>query len=377
MENSVDDRLKKLSDKGVIIVDPRQTYVSADVDLDRIYGGCALHPGTRLTGSRTLIGTGAIIGAEGPAVVEDSIIGPAAEVASGFLSGAVMLPGARAGANSHFRAGTLLEEDASTAHSVGLKQTILMHSVTLGSLINFCDVLISGGRSRGEHTEVGSGFIHFNYSPWGKNGNKATPSLIGNVTDGVFLDSDRIFLGGLSGIAGPVSIGFGALTGAGQVIRESVGESTMHSEASREIDKKMPLSEYRLSERQINNIRSKNVEYIAQLYALKGWYSQIRQKRSAAVGDAEMSLVLEGAVETIKDCIRERIQRFNGFAKEWSSPAIDGLTPDDGFPALTALPDLKPALTHTEWVKSLSEKEKRDLREWLESRPFTLSSPAP
>ena len=38
-----------------------------------------------------------------------------------------------------------------------------------------------------------SGFIHFNFTPWGKNGDKATPSLVGNVTEGVFLDQKRIF----------------------------------------------------------------------------------------------------------------------------------------------------------------------------------------
>ena len=32
-----------------------------------------------------------------------------------------------------------------------------------------------------EHTEVGSRFIHFNFTPRGQSGDKATPSLIGDV----------------------------------------------------------------------------------------------------------------------------------------------------------------------------------------------------
>lgn len=91
------------------------------------------------------MGTSAQIGTEGPAVIHNSIIGAEAEVSSGFLSDSTLLPRAKVGANAHFRGGTLLEEYATTAHCVGLKQSILMYSVTLGSLINFCDVLISGG----------------------------------------------------------------------------------------------------------------------------------------------------------------------------------------------------------------------------------------
>src|SRR5262245_64276449 len=117
-----------------------------------------------------------------------------------------MLRDTRVGSNAHIRVGTLLEEEASTAHAVGLKHTILMSFVTMGSLINFCDALISGGKSRREHTEVGSGFIHFNYTTWGHNGDKATPSLIGDVVNGEFIRNERIFLGGLSGIVGPQKV---------------------------------------------------------------------------------------------------------------------------------------------------------------------------
>ena len=366
-ENGLSGKLRKLADKGVEIIDPRQTYISADVDTDRIYSGSVLYPGTRLTGARTLIGTGAQIGMEGPAVIQDSIIGSGAEVASGFLSGAVMLQNSRAGANSHYRAGTLLEEYASTAHAAGLKQTILMYSVTLGSLINFCDVLISGGRSRSEHSEVGSGFIHFNFAPWGKNGNKATPSLIGNVPDGVFLDSDRIFLGGLSGIAGPVSVGFGALTAAGQVIRESVPESTMHAEAGRSVDTERKLSDYRLTEAHIQNIREKNVSFISELYALQAWYSHIRLYRSRLLRDTELELVLTGAVDTIADCISERVQRYNSFANEWSAPVMQAIAPTDAAHFPEPSPDWKAELKHDEWVRQLSGQEKTSLRSWLES----------
>ena len=74
MNYSIENTLKYLEDKGVKIIDPRQVYVSPEVDPDRIYPGSVLYPGTRLTGSRTLIGSGAKIGTEGPAAVNISAV---------------------------------------------------------------------------------------------------------------------------------------------------------------------------------------------------------------------------------------------------------------------------------------------------------------
>ena len=233
---TLQDRLELLARKGVGVIDPRQTFVDDSIRLDRIFAGSTLFPGTRLAGEKTLIAPGAKIGSEGPATIVDSAIGEDAEVASGYVSGSVLLGNAKIGPNGHVRPGTLLEEEASTAHAVGLKQTVLMSFVTLGSLINCCDCLISGGRSRSNHTEVGSGFIHFNFTPWGENGDKATPSLIGGVPQGVFLREERIFIGGASGMIGPKRIGFGSLTVAGQVIRSDVAANRIHSETTRAID---------------------------------------------------------------------------------------------------------------------------------------------
>ena len=226
-----------LEAKGVTIIDRRQTYLDEAIDESRICRGAVLYPGTRLVGARTFVGPGAKVGIEGPAVLENTIIGEDTEVASGYLNEAVMLRNARVGSNAHIRVGTLMEEEASTAHAVGLKHTVLMSFVTMGSLINFCDGLISGGKSRREHTEVGSGFIHFNYTPWGKSGDKATPSLIGDVVHGVFLRQPRIFLGGLSGIVGPQKVGFGSFTIAGQVLRKEIPSNRVVGDVPRKVDR--------------------------------------------------------------------------------------------------------------------------------------------
>lgn len=366
MREDMENSIRILEEKGVIVVDPRQTYISPEVNLDRIYGGSVLFPGCRLTGERTLVGSRAQIGTEGPAVIQNSIVGAEAEVGSGFLSDSTLLPRAKAGANVHFRGGTLLEEYATTAHCVGLKQSILMYSVTLGSLINFCDVLISGGSSRKEHTEVGSGFIHFNFTPWGKNGDKATPSMVGNVTDGVFLDQKRIFLGGLSGMVGPSSVGFGAVTAAGQVIRHPVADFTMHAEAGGNIDRNCSFCGVSFSEKRIRRIHEKNAAFLAQLFALKEWYLQVRLQRSAAQGDSELSLVLKGAVETIQSCMKERIKRYNSLAAEWSLAPMEGNVLEQKGRTMDVSVDWRTQLAYDDWIKGVSAEERKGLHEWIQ-----------
>ena len=45
MREDIDERIHKLEEKGVIIIDPRQTYIGSEVDLDRIYKCSVLFPG--------------------------------------------------------------------------------------------------------------------------------------------------------------------------------------------------------------------------------------------------------------------------------------------------------------------------------------------
>jgi hypothetical protein len=364
-QDQVEDRLKgrlaRLAARGVRMVDPRQTFVDADVDLTRIDPAATLHPGTRLHGPRTFLGPGASVGAEGPAVLVDAVLGEGAAVASGYVRGAVLLAGASLGANSHVREGTLLEEQASTAHCVGLKQTILLPFVTLGSLINFCDVLMAGGTSRGDHSEVGSGFIHFNFTPWGEAGDKATASLVGDVTTGVFLDRRRIFLGGAGGMIGPRSVGYGSISGAGQVLRRDVSEGHLVVEAAPAID--LPVRPP--GSRQAEQIRRRNIEYIAQLVALRAWYRQVRLPRASAAGAPYDETVAAEAAANVDLCIRERWQRLERLVAERGQtlPVLGGLEP----PACPL--DLGSAGPggHVAWVQTLPAEAVRSGREWLEA----------
>ncbi|MCA9650265.1 MAG: UDP-N-acetylglucosamine pyrophosphorylase [Myxococcales bacterium] len=344
----IEERVEALAARGVEIVDPRQTYVAPDVSPQRVCSGVVLHPGTRLRGARTFLGPGVEVGAEGPATLVDAVLGPRARIDSGYVEGAVLLDDARAGYGAHLRPGTLLEEEASTAHCVGLKHTILLSFVTLGSLINFCDVLMAGGSSRKDHSEVGSGFIHFNFTPWGARGDKATASLVGDVVHGVFLREPRIFLGGAGGLVGPTSVGYGSVTGAGQVVRRPVADGRLVIETLPKLDR--PLSVAKLDKLQPR--MGRNVAYVAQLVALRAWYQHVRLARVPS-GDEHHArrMVLTAALETLDACIAERVTRLSAFVAErgGSMPALQLEPPVPPCP----LPIEPGASDHVAWVKGL------------------------
>jgi UDP-N-acetylglucosamine/UDP-N-acetylgalactosamine diphosphorylase len=349
MAENLETRLDTLEGQGVTILDRRQVYVDDAVNLDRVRPCAILYPGTRLIGSNTFIGVGAKIGLEGPAVLENTVIGENAEVASGYLTDSVMLRNARVGSNAHIRVGTLLEEEASTGHAVGLKHTVLMSFVTCGSLINFCDGLISGGRSRKEHTEVGSGFIHFNYTPRGRAGDKATPSLIGDVVHGVFLRQPRIFLGGLSGIVGPQKVGFGSFTVAGQVLRREVPPNRIVGDAARSLDKQFEtLNQFP------TRILKLNLEYIGQLAALQAWYRHVRLARIPTCPQCnDLRIVTQAAADLLSVSIDERVQRLRQFLDErgLATPPLPATVP---ICPLRIEPS-NPYVDHVDWVSKLSD----------------------
>jgi UDP-N-acetylglucosamine/UDP-N-acetylgalactosamine diphosphorylase len=291
---------------------------------------------------------------EGPATLCDAVLGAGARVDGGYVEGAVLLAEARAGYGAHLRPGTLLEEGASTAHCVGLKHTILLSFVTLGSLINFCDVLMAGGSSRKDHSEVGSGFIHFNFTPWGERGDKATPTLVGDVARGVFLRERRIFLGGAGGLVGPGKVGYGSVTAAGQVVRRPVAAERMVLEPTPALDRPMPRAKLDPLQPRLR----RNLEYIGQLVALRAWYRHVRLARVPAA-HAELRTVLEAAHALLGECIDERVERLRAFVHERGGPTTLPLSLD-AEPPPCPLPIEGPAGAaatgdHVGWVQGLSD----------------------
>lgn len=283
--------------------------IGDEVDPGRIAEDAVFHPGCRIRGEETSIGPGCIIGAEAPATIDNCQLGRQVELKGGYFSGAAFFDGANMGSGAHVRAGTILEEEANGAHTVGLKQTVLLPFVTLGSLINFCDILMSGGTDRRNHSEVGSSYIHFNYTP---HQDKATASLVGEVSQGVFLDNDPIFLGGQGGLVGPARIAYGSIVAAGGICRADIEDGNrLHIPSSPEPDTRpYDTGIYRNVDRIVRN----NLSYIGNLFALKAWYRSVRQ--TFMCRDSFDRACLEGGLKNIDLILAERIRRLGELAQK-------------------------------------------------------------
>jgi bifunctional UDP-N-acetylglucosamine pyrophosphorylase / glucosamine-1-phosphate N-acetyltransferase len=317
-------KIETLRRQGVTIPAPESIEIGDEVPLEQVRGpGTVLHAGTKLYGAELLIMPGARLGYEEPTTVEGCAVGRDVKLSGGFYAGSVFLDRVVMGKGAQVRGGTLMEEESSGAHCVGLKQTILFPFVTLGSLVNFCDVLMAGGTSRRDHSEVGSSFIHFNFTPFGRQGDKATPSLIGDVPRGVMLRSRRIFLGGQAGLVGPVQIDYGTVLAAGCVYRRDYGPDVLVV-GEHLPPRTMPFTPLRYG--RIRGKVGKNLRYIGNLVALWHWYDAVRLRHAASDGDLR-TLVLRGR-GAIEECIAERIMRL-GQVATYMEDSIRELNMDD------------------------------------------------
>ncbi len=315
-------KVEQLMRKGVAVPNPESVLIGDEVELDRIAGdGVVIYPGCKIFGEKTLIMSGVKLGYEGPVTVEDCQIGPDVELKGGFFRRSAFLEKANMGYGAQVRDGCILEEEANGAHTVGLKHTILLPFVTLGSLINFCDCLMAGGTSRKNHSEVGSSYVHFNYTP---NQDKATASLIGDVPRGVMLNQPPIFLGGQGGMVGPLRLGYGTVIAAGVVCRRDVLDDHQLVLAqglrTNAVGKTDLVSDFHpgvyshVKDRVINNIN-----YIANLVALKHWYVSVRSRfmRGPSMGE----MLYEGVLDKLDMALNERIKRLKALSGKMSESA--------------------------------------------------------
>lgn len=304
------EKIVQLINRGVRIPNPLTLDIGDEVMVDRISAtGVVLYPGCRIYGAKTVISSGVQLGKEGPVTVDNCQLGPGVEIKAGYCTQSVFLEKANISSGAHVREGCILEEEANGAHCVGLKQTILFPFVTLGSLINFCDCLMAGGTSRKNHSEVGSSYIHFNFTP---DGNKTTASLLGDVPRGVMLNQPAIFLGGQGGMVGPVRLGYGTVVAAGSILRIDVPEdkkliiAPLHPGAVRNF---IPHSYKNLS-----RIISNSAIYLANLVSLEQWYTHIRQPffKRQEFG----THLYAGALEKIALAKKERLSRLRALVEK-------------------------------------------------------------
>lgn len=302
-------QISVLQAKGIRFLDPDSCYVAENVQADRIAPGTTVWPGCRLVGAELSIGPGCELGAEAPATVCDCQLGANVKLKGGFFDRSTFLDGFEAGSCAHVRPGCLFEEGSSIAHAVGVKQTVFMPWVTAGSLINFCDILMAGGTSRKNHSEIGSSYIHFNFTP---HQDKATASLVGDVPEGVLLRSAPIFLGGQGGLVGPTRLAYGTVIPAGQIWRGDVLEP--HRLVAKLIPKRdIDTSSENFGFSGLTRIVRNNLEYIGNMLALDAWYRVMRAGVMIAPHEAACCV---GALKRIDEILAERLKRLDELAEK-------------------------------------------------------------
>lgn len=380
--------ISALLTQGVCIVAPETVSVGSDVKPGRIAPGVVIHPGCRLDGSSLAIGPDSVLGEEAPVTLRDAQLGARVRLKGGFVERATLLDGVEIGSCAHIRPGTLLEEEAILGHSVGLKQTVLLPYVAAGSLINFCDCLMAGGTDADNHSEIGSSYIHFNFTPHQE---KATASLIGDVPRGVMLDQPAIFLGGQGGLVGPCRIAFGTVLAAGQICRHDVlkpGRLVLRAGPTQTLDQPY---DPRLMSAPTRRLVS-NLHFLGNLLALDAWW---RRARAPFAREAWQQACHAGALARLEEMFDERLKRLDQFEQKIAHSMA--LAPHAGQAAFLATwPELSrrlrarvaarptivppatasailtrltpaPQLPYMKWVRSLAPAEKAALTAWLQA----------
>lgn len=214
------ERVLALQKKGVEILNPESIAVGEIVNPENIEAGVRVGPGTSIDGPATMIGAGTEI--KGASVIRDCLIGRNCSLHSGEYLDSVLLDGCSTVGWARVRGHCAWEEGTNSAHNVDTKTTVLGYKTTLGSLINFCNVLMLGGTSPRLEVgaEVGSGTINFNFLPYGAAvGALIKPSTVVGSMESPFLSCKGApirydFVGGHCSIIAPVVVGLNCMIAA-------------------------------------------------------------------------------------------------------------------------------------------------------------------
>ncbi|MGL5056130.1 MAG: bifunctional UDP-N-acetylglucosamine diphosphorylase/glucosamine-1-phosphate N-acetyltransferase GlmU, partial [Fusobacteriaceae bacterium] len=191
---------KALMESGVILIDPKNTYIEEYVEIGKdtiIYPGALIQGVTEIGENCEILGSSRII---------DCKIGNDVRIESSALEESVIEDKATIGPFAHLRPKSHLKEKVHVGNFVEIKKSILEKGVKAGHLTYLGDTTV------GQNTNIGAGTITCNYD--GKNKFK---TIIG---ENAFIGSDTM-------LVAPVTVGDGALTAAGSVITKDVPSNAL------------------------------------------------------------------------------------------------------------------------------------------------------
>jgi UDP-N-acetylglucosamine/UDP-N-acetylgalactosamine diphosphorylase len=174
----------------------------------------------------------------------------------------------------------------------------------------------------------------------------------------VFLRERRIFLGGLAGVVGPARVGYGSIVAAGQIVRKDVDDGAFVLRGVRAIERNLQPG---WSDRLQPRLRQ-NIAYVAQLFALRQWYREVRLARLAA--DDPRRIPVAAGADIIEQAIAERRKQLLRFVEERGGTAPSFAGAELPRCPWSLGPDADP---HLEWVRSLSDEQVATGQAWLAS----------
>jgi bifunctional UDP-N-acetylglucosamine pyrophosphorylase/glucosamine-1-phosphate N-acetyltransferase len=180
---------------GVTMEDPTTTYVDADVELgqDVVLEPNVILRGVTRVGAETLIGAGSRL--------VDAVVGERCRIVASVLESCQVEDDVRIGPFAHLRAGASIGSGAELGNFAEVKQS------RIGPRSKQHHFSYIGDAEVGADVNIGAGTITANYD-----GRRKHKTVIG---DGAFIGSDSMLIA-------PLTVGEGAVTGAGSVVTRDV-----------------------------------------------------------------------------------------------------------------------------------------------------------
>lgn len=196
--------------EGVTLLDPESVFIGAEVRLGR---DTLVEPQVLLQG-RTVVGEGCRIGTG--SFIEDSVIGDRVLIRPHcVITQSCICAGAVVGPFSHLRPGAELGPEARVGNFVEIKNS------KLGRRSKASHLSYLGDAEIGDEVNIGAGTITCNYD-----GKAKHKTIIGN----------RVFVGSDTQLVAPVSVGDGAVLGAGSTITEDVPPGALALARARQVN---------------------------------------------------------------------------------------------------------------------------------------------
>ncbi|MDE5415993.1 bifunctional UDP-N-acetylglucosamine diphosphorylase/glucosamine-1-phosphate N-acetyltransferase GlmU [Alkalihalobacterium chitinilyticum] len=215
---------KKWMREGVSIIDPSNTYISADAEIGQ---DTVIYPGTMIMGATT-IGSDCVIGPQSEIV--DSQIGNQTTIKQSVVHQSSIGNEVSIGPFAHIRPSSSIQDEVRVGNFVEIKKT------TMGLRSKASHLSYIGDAEIGADVNLGCGSITVNYDGMNK--------YLTKVEDGAFIGCN-------SNLIAPVTVGKNAYVAAGSTITDDVPGEALSVARARQVNKEGYVS--KIKDKKKNN----------------------------------------------------------------------------------------------------------------------------